>query len=623
MPFVDRERVLARFRTDGANSSHFVWLLAGVQAYECANGWLFGYRQLGEVTLIALEPLIPSGPGAPKAYPKAYDEAQLSAFRSAWDEFARAVHVRVAAFVAVYEPFVALLRRSGFACVRVGQEPWVDLGDCIPTGNAGKGVRNARNQALAAGLTVEEWKADDIEADAAKKHVLREIFDEWRGQRLVELGGFMNVTAPFRFMHERRYFVLRSPRRVESFLVATPVPGREGYFLEDLVQRRTVPRGAGELITLEAMVALSAGGAKTASLGVVSLTSIDPHGGDDLPGLVRFVMVQAPALLSQVYNFSGMEIYRKRFKPRVWEAIHLGVKDCRAPLERDAPADALPGTGAWLRALVALLIAFQPRLRLTPGWLLGAIGSRLRRTPFTVLFAAVSLALFARINRFHNLPDWALAKYGFFANAHWSEWLLRTTVSDFLYFDVHHFLACAVPLIGLVYWAERTHKRAFVVTLILGNIVFDDVLNYWVLIKPFEHFQPSMFRHLVAYKDVGGSLILSTLVGMQLCQFRLIREPLVAIITLAFVLGFAFTSVRLEWLIMNLNHAIFFVIGFLIGKGEFEYKRFKSRRASKRKPPVDSRAVLASGVRKGSPKERRIAAGRGRRAGDKADDPTS
>ncbi|MBI3555542.1 MAG: DUF2156 domain-containing protein [Deltaproteobacteria bacterium] len=570
MPFVAHERVLERFRNDATNSSHFVWLLAQLKYYECANGWLFAYQRVGEVTLLALEPLIPGAPAH-------YGDAHVQSFKEAWTEFTVQAEVKISAFVSIYEPFSKLIAAAGFSCFKVGQEPWVDLKDCIPTGNAGKGVRSARNQALAAGLTVEEWSAEEINRDHDKKHVLRQIHEEWRSTRAVELSGFMNATNPFHYMQERRYFVLKSGRRVESYLVASPVPGRKGYFLEDLISRHHAPRGAGELLTLESMVRLGESGVDQASLGVVSLTTMESNVQARLPGLIRFLMVQVPAYMSLIYNFNGMEVYRKRFKPRAWEAIHLGVKD-----ENSTVA----GTVAWLKVIFAILIAFRPRPRLTAGWATNAILTPLRRTPFTICFAAITVAMFARINHFHGLPDWALAKYGFFASATASEWLKRTVVSDLLYFDAKHFLTCALPLFALLYWGERTHRPKFFLTLMFGSILLDDVLNYWILVKPFEHLNVNMFRHLIVYKDVGGSLLLAVLVGLQICQFRLIREPLVALITLGFVLGFAFTSEKFEWLIMNLNHAIFFVLGYLLGKADFEYKRHLSRKASRGKPPV-------------------------------------
>ena len=481
MAFLERAQLLERFRKDGTNSSHFVWLLAGLKYYETANHWVFGYQTVGEVTLLALEPLIP---GAPRVYAPQHQEQ----FAAAWAEFSAAARVRIAAFVAVYEPFLALLKNAGFCCVKVGEEPWVDLNACIPTGNSGKGVRNARNQAINAGLRVEEWAPSEIAADAAKLSVLREIHAEWRSGHVVEFGGFMNASDPFELMGERRYFVLKSAKgRVESYLVATPVPGRQGYFLEDLIARRPAPRGAGELLTLEAMVALGESGAKEASLGVVSLTTMDSRANDGLPKAIKFLMVQVPAAMATVYNFDGLEMYRKRFKPRHWDSVHLGVKN-------EAKAEA-NGTLLWLRVVWALLVAFRPRPHLTFRWLWERVSAPFRQVPLTIAVMMATMFLFARVNHFGELPEWALARYGFFASAPLSQWPFRSVVSDLLYFDLHHFLSCALPLFGLLYWGERAHRRRLFIPLMAATFLFDDFINYLVLVKPFENFHPAMFQH--------------------------------------------------------------------------------------------------------------------------------
>ncbi len=113
----------------------------------------------------------------------------------------------------------------------------------------------------------------------------------------------------------------------------------------------------------------------------------------------------------------------------------------------------------------------------------------------------------------------------------------------------------------------------------------DDLINYAVLVKPFAYFQPHLFHDLIRVKDVGSSLGLATLIGLQLCQFRKIREPLFALALLGLIMGFAFTSVQLSIFVTNLNHILFLVLGFLIGKAKFEYARRKNSLASKGKAP--------------------------------------
>ena len=86
-------------------------------------------------------------------------------------------------------------------------------------------------------------------------------------------------------------------------------------------------------------------------------------------------------------------------------------------------------------------------------------------------------------------------------------------------------------------------------------------------------------------KDVGSSLIIATLVGLQLCQIRKNRELYFIAIALFVVLGIAYSSEHMTALVLNLNHFIFLSLGYAVGKIEFEYFRRKNSAASKRKSP--------------------------------------
>ncbi|MGK5082175.1 phosphatidylglycerol lysyltransferase domain-containing protein [Bdellovibrionota bacterium FG-1] len=571
MPFIESSPAYERFRKEGRNSSHFVWFLAKLRFFESSDGWIFGFTQIGSVTLLALEPLLP-------ASATEYGPETATAFKKAWTEFCATVRPKISAFAAVYRPFCQILEQEGFQWIKAGEEPWVDLADCIPKGNAGKGVRSARNQAIHAGLRVEEWTAAEIQTDPSKRKVMEEIYHRWSSERLVALTGFMNATDPFAHMQDRRYFILKSAERVEAYLVATPVPGIQSYYLEDLITRPHAPRGTGELLTLEAMVSLQHSGARQASLGVVSMNSVDGHSAaGPIPKTVRFFMQTIPATFSRFYNFQGMEIYRKRFKPQRWESVHLCVKNDLADL---------PDSRAWIKVLWALLLSFKPQLQLTPHWFLRTISKPVLRYPLTAAMVVINFLSFALINHFGSLPEKVLTKYGFFASAPLTEWPLRSVVSDFLYFDANHFFLWGVTFCVAIHWAERKHKLTFLVPFVAVVSLFDDFINYAVLVHPFQFFQPGIFKYLIANKDVGSSLCLATLVGLQLHQFRRLREPLFAIGMLVLVLAFALTSARLQFLVMNLNHVIFLVTGYMTGKVLFEVGRAKSRKASKGKAPV-------------------------------------
>jgi len=586
------QEVIERLRHDARNSSHSVWPMAGLSFFRTSNEWVFGFTQRVGVTLLALEPLIP---GAPVTYTSEHAEA----FRTAWAEFQAEVKPRITAFVAVYSDFLPFLTHEGFESLKVGQEPWIILDDCIPRGNAAKGVRAARNQALRAGLWVEEWAAANIAADPQKRKVLGEILNQWRATRLVELAGFLNAVDPFAYMTERRYFVVCSAKRVEAFLVASPIAGIKSYFLEDLVHRRWTPNGASELLTLEAMITLGEKGAKQASLGVISMKNLGGDPTDSIVAPLKRALVVVSRLCRLFYNTQGLEIYRRRFKPQIWSKVHLAVKKEKTTAST---------TITWIRVVCALIVAFAPRVRPSGEWLKQVVSRLFKRYGLTLSIASIGIIFMAFINHFENIPHWAVQKYAFYGNAPLGQWFYRSLVSDFLYFDRMHFLLCHGLFVLLMGWAERTHRRQFLVPFIFLSGLLDDIINYVVITKPFAFFQPDIFRHLVAYKDVGSSLLVTTLLGLQMHQFRRWREPVFAILCLSIVMMFLFPQPRLDHFALDLNHLLFFVVGYLAGTIKQEYERAKSRLTSRLKPPPREKCGEESGlsesrkIRRGEPK---------------------
>lgn len=582
MPHLTRQEAFEHFKEHATNSSHFVWLLCGIQFYETRNSWVFGYLKTGSVTLLALEPLIPKHSYPEGSFPE-------NAFIEAWKEFDETVEPKIAAFVAVYSPFTALLSRHGFKSVRIGHEPWMNLKNCIPRGNSGKGVRSARNQALRQGLYVQELCPVDLEPGSTERAQVEALYRDWQKLHLIELGGFMNASDPFLYKEYRRYFAVKNKDgKLEGYLIATPIAGIHSYFLEDLVLSSQASKGAGELLTLEAMIALGESGIKSASLGVVSVLGAQGEstaGSNALPPMIRWLLIGAPHFARRFYNFDGLQTFRKRFMPEQWKDIHLCVRSSEKTSE----------TWAWILVLFAILRAFQPRLQISAHSLIRAAVRPFRRYPVTWSVGLISAALFSWINHLGELPAWALDTLGFSPKAPFSEWLYRSIISDFIYFDRIHYLFCALPLLALIAWAEKTHSRRFVVSFIALIAVLDDFLNFAVIMKPFHYTRPHIFGHLIASNDVGGSLWLASLVGLQLCKLRKNREILFASICLVSVFGFVFAAEHFHALILNLNHFLFLVVGYISGKIIFELERRKSRLVAKGKAP-QAKCVLPAEI---------------------------
>lgn len=571
---ITQDQVYPYFKKSALNSSHFVWFLDQYEFYQSQNQWIFAYRQMGPITLLALEPLMPEELAT-------YSTETQQQFQLAWQEFTKVIKPKISAFVAVYSPFQALLKNGGFESIKIGVEPWADLENYIPRGNAGKGVRSARNQAIRVGMRVEEISAELIQGSPEIQNKIRSIHEQWKNSRILQLNHFLNAVDPFKYPQSRRYFLLKDPSdQIKGYLIATEIPGIRSYFLEDLLLERSTPKGCAELLTLEAMRSLKESGVNTASLGVISGSTSDASATGATAGLpksIRYLVGTLPKIANRLYNFNGLEVFRKRFNPGFWKDIHLAVKN--------EPNSGYSDTQAWILSLWMLLIAFKPRLKFSLRWLTSSALNPLRKHPVSISVAVLSFALFATLNHFDTLPEKLISQFAFANDAPLREWILRSVVSDFLYFDRIHFLFCVIPLVAILFWTEKSHRLQFTIPFVLAICVFDDILNFALVIKPFSYFQPEFYQRLVDVKDVGGSLWLATLLGLQLCQIKRNREIIFTCLSMIAVFGFVYNSEHLKTLILNLNHFLFISLGYISGKLKFEYERRQSRAVAKNRPP--------------------------------------
>jgi hypothetical protein len=90
--------------------------------------------------------------------------------------------------------------------------------------------------------------------------------------------------------------------------------------------------------------------------------------------------------------------------------------------------------------------------------------------------------------------------------------------------------------------------------------------------------------------------------GLQLCTLRKNREILFASVSVMLILVFAFSAAHLSTLVLNLNHSLFFAVGFIVGKVRFEYERIVSKRVARQKPPV-AKSVAGPPQRRASDKK--------------------
>ena len=181
------------------------------------------------------------------------------------------------------------------------------------------GIRAQLNRARNKGVAVTEWSAAMAEGHPA----LRRCLDQWLSTRGLPPLHFLVEPETLGRLAGRRLFVAERGGHVIAFLVASPVPARQGWLVEQFVRSHAAVNGTTDLMVDAAMRAFAHGGAEFVTLGLAPLSA---HGPDvRLPGeplWLRFVLGWVRLHGRRFYNFAGLDQFKARLRPERWDPVY-------------------------------------------------------------------------------------------------------------------------------------------------------------------------------------------------------------------------------------------------------------------------------------------------------------
>jgi phosphatidylglycerol lysyltransferase len=171
---------------------------------------------------------------------------------------------------------------------------------------------------------VEEWPA----SRAHEHPALHRVLATWLAGRGLPPLHFLIEPQTLGRLGDRRVFAAR--RRdatkddggdVIAFLVATPIPGRAAWLLEQWPRLPQAPNGTMESLVDAAMRALAASGTRAVTMG---LSPLSPHGPPLVtsPRWLGMALRWVRAHGRRFYDFDGLDRFKAKFRPDAWEPIH-------------------------------------------------------------------------------------------------------------------------------------------------------------------------------------------------------------------------------------------------------------------------------------------------------------
>lgn len=224
-------------------------------------------------------------------------------------------------------------------------------------------LNRARNKAV----TVNEWP---IERASRAPELLR-CLHEWLATRSFPTLHFLIEPMTLERLYDRRIFVAERRGEIVGFVVASPVPRRQGWLIEQIIRGRGAVNGTSELLIDTAIRTLATDGSEFITLGLSPLSRRAFVEWEPNPLWLRLVLGWVRAHGRRFYNFDGLDAFKAKFQPERWEPIFAIANETRfSPLTLYAVAAAFTQSSPFGAILRATMKAAQTEL----GWLAGKAG---------------------------------------------------------------------------------------------------------------------------------------------------------------------------------------------------------------------------------------------------------
>lgn len=213
-------------------------------------------------------------------------------------------------------------------------------------------LKRAGNKAV----TVSEWPAQRASREPALLGCLR----EWLATRSFPTLHFLVEPMTLERLYDRRVFVAEREGEVIGFVVASPVPLRKGWLIEQIIRGKNAVNGVSEMMIDAAVRSMAESGSEFMTLGLSPLSHRAGVQSPANPLWVRLLLGWVRAHGRRFYNFNGLDAFKAKFQPEGWEAIFAISNEAQfSPLTLYAIASAFTQSSPLTAISQAILSALQ------------------------------------------------------------------------------------------------------------------------------------------------------------------------------------------------------------------------------------------------------------------------
>jgi phosphatidylglycerol lysyltransferase len=151
---------------------------------------------------------------------------------------------------------------------------------------------------------------------------LHDILKKWLSTRGLPPLHFLVEPDTLDRLIDRRIFAASTGASTVAFAVLSPIPARNGWLVEQFPRLHEAPNGTIELLLASAVRAIAESGATYVTLGLAPLARRDQVTSTEESWWIRSTLRFAAMHGKRFYNFRGLESFKSRFRPYLWEPVY-------------------------------------------------------------------------------------------------------------------------------------------------------------------------------------------------------------------------------------------------------------------------------------------------------------
>ncbi|MEO8295951.1 MAG: DUF2156 domain-containing protein [Gemmatimonadota bacterium] len=177
-------------------------------------------------------------------------------------------------------------------------------------------LRAQLNRARNKGVVVSRWPA----SKATRHPALQGVLDAWLSTRGLPPMRFLVDPDTLIQLEDRMVFVAERDAMVVGFLVASPIPARQGWLIEQVIRSPEAPNGVAESLIFSAAQTMAGEGFGYVTLGLAPL-SRRAGNNEESAWWLRGTQGWVRAHGRRFYDFDGLDAFKAKFRPEEWTPV--------------------------------------------------------------------------------------------------------------------------------------------------------------------------------------------------------------------------------------------------------------------------------------------------------------